>query len=183
MSPLETASMRFLAGFLALAVCVTGCSRTSQTASGERHPWTAPHELRIVDLTQPDRLNPYLSQMDISYMFSSLVYSFLVVADDRGQLVGDLAVEAPTLRNGGISKDGRTVTYHLRQGVKWHDGKPFTSADVVASWKAVVDPKNLTLYREGYDRVDSISTPDAYTVVAHLRERYPPFVTQFFAPL
>lgn len=183
MSPLESARMRFLAGLVAFAVCITGCSRATQTATGDRHPWTIPHVLRIVDLSQPDRLNPYLSQMDISYMFSSLVYSYLVVADDRGQLVGDLALQAPTIKNGGISRDGRTVTYHLRRGVRWHDGKPFTSADVVASWKAVVDPKNLTLYRDGYDRVDSISTPDAYTAVAHLKERYPPFVTQFFAPL
>ena len=142
-----------------------------------------PHVLRVSTLAEPDRLNPFLSQMDISYAFSSLVYSFLVVADDRGKLIGDLATEVPSTTNGGISADGRTVIYHLRHGVRWHDGKPFTAADVVASWKAVVDPKNLTLYRQGYDRVASISTPNSYTIVAHLTTRYPPFITQFFAPL
>jgi peptide/nickel transport system substrate-binding protein len=164
-------------------IALASCSRTGQTVASGRQPWTVPHVLRAVELTEPDRLNPYLSQMDISYDLSSLVYSFLIVADDRGRLVGDLATEVPTLANGGISPDGRTYRYHLRRGVRWHDGVPFTSADVAASWKAVVNPHNLTLYRQGYDRVESIETPDPQTVVVHLRERYPPFVTQFFAPL
>ncbi len=139
--------------------------------------------MRIADYAEPDSLNPYVSQMDVSYALTSLVYSYLVVADDRGRLVGDLAIEVPTVANGGISRDGLTYTYHLRHGVRWQDGRPFTSADVAASWRAVVDPTHQTLFRDGYDRVASIATPDAYTFVAHLRERYPPFVTQFFAPL
>ncbi len=139
--------------------------------------------LRVVDLAEPDHLNPYLSEMDITYGVSSLIYSYLVVADDRGQLIGDLATDVPSVHNGGISKDGRTYTYHLRHGVRWHDGAPFTSRDVRASWKAAVDPHNLTIFRQGYDRVVSISTPDDYTAVVRLKSRYPAFVSQFFAPL
>jgi peptide/nickel transport system substrate-binding protein len=167
-----------------MLLLAAACSRARDTsAPSQRHPWTIPHVLRIVDLAEPDRLNPYLSQMDISYTLTSLMYSYLIVADDRGRLVGDLATRVPSLANGGISSDGRTYTYHLRRDARWHDGAAFSAADVVASWKAVVDPKNLTIYRQGYDRVDSITMPDAYTVVVHLRERYPPFLTQFFAPL
>lgn len=175
--------MRHLAAFLALAVLMSGCTRAVPTPAGKRHPWTIPHVLRVTDLTEPDHLNPYLSQMDISYALTSLMYSYLVVADDRGRLIGDLATRIPTVANGGISADGKTYTYHLRRGVKWSDGVPFTAKDVVASWRAVVNPHNLTIYRQGYDRITSIDTPDPYTVVVHLRERYPPFVTQFFAPL
>jgi peptide/nickel transport system substrate-binding protein len=175
--------MRRLLAAAALLACVAGCTRALQTPPSERRPWTIPHVLRAVELTEPDRLNPYLSQMDISYDLTSLLYSYLVVADDRGRLTGDLAAAVPSLANGGISNDGKTYTYHLRRGVRWQDGARFTSADVVASWKAVVDPHNLTIYRQGYDRVASIDTPDPYTAIVHLRERYPPFVTQFFAPL
>lgn len=175
--------MRVFTGVLGFCVLLAACSRVVPTATGVRHPWTIPHVLRIGDLAEPDTLNPYLSQMDVSYAVTSLVYSYLVVADDRGRLIGDLATEVPTVTNGGISRDGLTYTYHLHRGVRWQDGAPFTSADVAASWHAVVDPTHLTLFRNGYDRVASISTPDAYTVVAHLRERYPPFVSQFFAPL
>lgn len=175
--------MRHFSVFLVLLMLCAGCAREAQQQGNGRHSWTVPHVLRITDVAQPDRLNPYLSQMDISYGFSSLVYSYLVVADDRGQLIGDLAMDVPTISNGGISADGKTVTYRLRRGVKWHDGKPFTSADVVASWKAVMDPQHLTIYRDGYDRVAFIGTPDDHTAVVHLKDRYPPFVTQFFAPL
>ncbi|HEY1976557.1 MAG TPA: peptide ABC transporter substrate-binding protein [Candidatus Baltobacteraceae bacterium] len=175
--------MRY-AVFVALSLALlTGCTRTASTGAGGRHPWTVPHVLRIADLSDPDHLNPYLSEMDVTYDVSSLIYSYLVVADDRGRLIGDLASTVPSLTNGGISRDGRTYVYRLRRGVLWHDGAAFTSKDVVASWHAVIDPHNNTFEHEGYDRVASIDAPDAYTVVVHLRDRYPPFVSRFFAPL
>lgn len=175
--------MRRISAAVLLAAALTSCTHVATTTAGERHSWTVPHVLRVADFAEPDHLNPYLSEMDIAYAVSSLVYSYLIVSDDRGNLIGDLATTVPSLRNGGISRDGRTYTYHLRHGVRWHDGVPFTSRDVAASWKAVVDPRNLTLFRQGYDRITSIDTPDDYTIVVHLRQRYPPFVTQFFAPL
>ena len=127
---------------------------------GTRHPWTVPHVLRIADISDPDHLNPYLSEMDVTYDLASLVYSYLVVADARGRLIGDLAVTVPTLANGGISRDGRTYMYHLRENVVWHDGEPFGARDVVASWQAVMDPRNNTFEHEGYDRVRRIDAPD-----------------------
>jgi peptide/nickel transport system substrate-binding protein len=174
-----------LAAVLAVAVALlAGCAKIAPSStSGGRHAWTVPHVLRIADTADPDHLNPYLSEMDISYDFASLVYSFLVVADDRGRLIGDLASTVPTVGNGGISSDGRTYVYHLRRNVKWHDGARFSAADVIASWKAVMNPRNNTFENEGYDRVASIDAPNPYTVVVHLRHRYPPFVSRFFAPL
>jgi peptide/nickel transport system substrate-binding protein len=166
-----------------IAVLFNGCGRAPESAPGARRAWTTPHVLRIGELAEPDTLNPYLSQLDVTYDLTSLVYSYLVIADDRGRLIGDLATDVPTRADGGISPDGLTYTYHLRRGVRWHDGAAFTAPDVVASWKAVMDPSHLTIYRQGYDQVSSIQAPDPYTVVIHLRRRYPPFVTQFFAPL
>lgn len=170
------------AGILALAL-LAGCSKITTPAPGGRNAWTVAHVLHIADIADPDHLNPYLSEMDIAYDVASLIYSYLVVADDRGRLTGDLATVVPSLANGGISRDGRTYVYHLRRGVLWHDGAAFTSQDVIASWHAVMDPRNDTFEREGYDRVESIRAPDALTVVVRLRERYPPFVSRFFAPL
>ncbi len=170
---------------MALA-CVTlvGCTKTAPSVSvGGRHPWTIPHVLRIAEMSDPDRLNPYLSEMGVSYELSSLVYSYLVTADDRGRLIGDLASAVPSLANGGISRDGRTYVYHLRRNVLWQDGVPFTAHDVVASWEAVMNPRNNTLEREGYDRVASIEATGPTTVVVHLRKRYPAFLSRFFTPL
>jgi peptide/nickel transport system substrate-binding protein len=139
--------------------------------------------LRIADLADPDRFNPLLSTMDLTEHLSALVYSTLVIANDRGQLIGDLATEVPSLANGGISKDGKTVRYRLRGGVRWHDGEKFTSRDVAFTWRIVMNPANNVFHREGYEDVASIDTPDDLTVVVHLKHRSPPFVTRFFTAL
>jgi peptide/nickel transport system substrate-binding protein len=86
----------------------------------------------------------------------------------------------PTTGDGGISRDGLTVTYRLRSA-KWSDGKPVTSNDVKWSWQALINPDNNVISRHGYDVVRSIHTPDARTVVVHLKRRFAPFVNTFFA--
>jgi peptide/nickel transport system substrate-binding protein len=170
--------------FVALTIAMlAGCTKTAPNSSGLRRAWTVPHVLRIADISDPDHLNPYLSEMDVSYDLASLIYSYLVIADARGRLIGDLAASVPSTANGGISRDGRTYTYRLRRNVVWHDGTPLRAGDVVASWRAVMNPRNNTFEREGYDRVESIEALGPYTVIAHLRARYPPFVSRFFAPL
>ena len=176
--------MRHAVAFAFAVAALAGCAKIPAPGqAGARHPWTLPHVLRVADISDPDHLNPYLSEMDVSYDLSSLVYSYLVVADARGRLTGDLATVVPSLANGGISRDGRTYVYHLRRNVVWHDGVAFGARDVVASWRAVMNPANDTFEHEGYDRVASVGAPNPYTVVVHLRERYPPFVSRFFAPL
>lgn len=139
--------------------------------------------LQIATIADPTTLNPYLATSDIGYDLASLTYSYLVTSDARGRLIGDLATVVPSRHNGGISADGRTYVYHLRRSVRWHDGVPFSGRDVIASWRAIVDPHHSVVEREGYDRVKSIGLPDPWTLVVHLRERYPPFVSRFFAPL
>lgn len=142
-----------------------------------------PGTLRIATVADPSTLNPYLATSDIGYDLASLMYSYLVISDDRGRLVGDLVTVVPSTNNGGISADGRTYVYHLRRNVHWHDGATFTGRDVIASWRAIVDPHHPVVEREGYDRIESIALPDPWTLVVHLSRRYPPFVSRFFAPL
>lgn len=175
---------RLVGGVLVAAMLLTGCTRVSQSPPVHgRHAFSVPHVLRFADISDPDNLNEYLSTMDLVYFLSSMMYSYLVVANDQGRLEGDLASEVPTLANGGISRDGKTYIYHLHHNVRWQDGAPLTSADVKFSWQAVINPNNNTLHREGYTEIASIDTPDRYTVVVHLRRRYPPFVSKFFTPL
>lgn len=175
--------LRFL-GLLASAVTLASCTRVGSTgAEGGRHAWTQPHVLRIADTAEPDHFNPLLSTMDLVYDLDSMVFSFLVIANEKGELIGDLATVVPSLRNGGISKDGLTYTYYLHRGVKWHDGALFTSRDVKFTIAAVMNPNNNTLHREAYDQITRVDTPDDYTIVVHLRARYAPFVTKFFSPL
>lgn len=79
----------------------------------------------------------------------------------------------------GVSPDGRTVTYHLRQGVTWQDGAPFTADDVKFTWQFIMNRKVNVVSREGYDRIGSVETPDKYTVVIKFRDFYAPYLTLF----
>jgi len=176
-------NVRAIAAASALLACACACSYEGARGPDGRHPWTRAGVLRLADVADPDSMNPLLSTMDLSYDLSSLIFSYLVTADARGTMTGDLATQVPALANGGISRDGRTYIYHLRAGVRWHDGVPLTARDVAFSWSAIMNPRNNVLHREGYDEVARIETPDDRTVVVHLRRRYPPFVTQFFTTL
>ena len=81
-----------------------------------------------------------------------------------------------------MSKNGLTITYHLRRDVRWQDGAPFTAADVVFSWRQVMNPRNDTGgSRQGYDRISRIDVPNPTTLVVHLKQKYAPFVATFFA--
>jgi len=75
----------------------------------------------------------------------------------------------PTLANGGISADGRTITYRLRHGVRWQDGAPLGSADVAFTIRAVNNPRNTIGSRFPYDTIAAVETPDASTVRLRLR--------------
>jgi peptide/nickel transport system substrate-binding protein len=132
-------------------------------------------------MAEPHNLNPY--SPDAESDLGPLIYSYLVIDDSRGRLVGDLASVVPSLANGGISRDGRTYVYHLRRNVIWHDGVPFGARDVIESFRAVMNPHSDAFGREAYDRVVSIKAAAPTTVVVHLRERYPPFVSRFFTSL
>src|SRR5262249_24867261 len=77
----------------------------------------------------------------------------LLRPDENAKYQPVLALEVPTIENGGIviSEDGKTmkVSYKLRPDVKWHDGQPFTSADVKYTWEAVKDPAFIAESKDG----------------------------------
>ncbi|GGF30121.1 peptide ABC transporter substrate-binding protein [Youhaiella tibetensis] len=108
----------------------------------------------------------------------------LLAPDEHAKYVPVLATEVPTLENGGIvvSEDGKTmkITYKLRPGVKWHDGAPFTSADVKYTWEAVKDPAFIAESKDGSSEVESIDTPDDLTVVVNYNTILPTFASTLF---
>ncbi len=161
-----------------LAAC-TRVGSGSESAAG-RHAWTQPDVLRIGSQTAPNSLNPILSSNTTEGMIDRLLFDVLVTADEQGRQVPSLASEVPTLENGGIAKDGMSVTYHLREEARWHDGVLITSKDVAFSWRAIMNPKNNVIGRNGYDLVSSVDTPDDETVVFHLKQKFSPFVNTVF---
>lgn len=174
--------MKPVAAFaLSLLVAAAACTKVETTAgSGGRHPWTIPGVLRIASINDPDTLSPLIGTYQVDTDLSMFWAGYLFNYSDRNELVPELATTVPTLANGGISRDGRTITYHLRKGVTWQDGAPFDAGDVVFTWHSVMNPNNNVGSRVGYDDVTRIDTPDPYTAVVHLRQPFGPFVGTFF---
>jgi len=171
-------------GALALALLFAACSKVGDTgtATGGASGWGQPGNLRIAIQTDPETLNPLLSANTTEGMLNRLTFDVLVsVKPDGKTLVPMLAADVPSTANGGISKDGLTITYKLRSGVKWHDGVPFTSKDVKFSWQAVMNPSDNVNSHVGYEDVASVDTPDETTVVFHLKRKFAPFVETVFS--
>ena len=161
----------FLLLLLALvAVVLSGCKseKEEQRYSG---PDTGPaYGDLFIDgsIGDASTLLPPLAMDSSSASIIGLVYNGLVKYDGDLNLVGDLA------ESWDISPDGLTITFHLRKGVKWHDGAPFTAKDVLFTYQAMVDPKTPTAYSGDYLQVKKAEAPDDYT----FRVTYP----QPFAP-
>jgi peptide/nickel transport system substrate-binding protein len=130
----------------------------------------------------PENLNPILSSNTTEGLLNRLSFDTLLSVDPSGKhLLPILATLVPTAKNGGISSDGRTITYHLRSGIRWQDGAPFTSRDVKFTWQAIMNNANNVNSRNGYERVATVDTPNALTVVFHLKQPFAPFVDTVFA--
>ena len=168
-----------LAGAAALAFAPLRAPLGAQPA---RHPWTIAHVLRYAIPVDPPNLSPLTALSSYELFFERLIFDVLVTYDPATHRhVPVLATQVPTQQNGGISADGRTITYHLRRGIRWHDGAPFTSADVRFTFDAITNHANTALFRSGFDLVDRVSTPDPWTVSFHFTRPYPPAVDTLFA--
>jgi peptide/nickel transport system substrate-binding protein len=170
---------------LGVALLALGaCARVGTGGpNGNLHPWTIPGTLRWADGEDLDNLNPLLSTQTLVNDLSAFTMGYFFVFDDRNRPVPSLCLRVPTQANGDISLDGRRLTFHLRHGVIWHDGAPFTSADVAFTVEKILDPKTNVLTHRGWEEIERVDTPDAYTVVFHLKHPYAPFLNVFFTPL
>ncbi len=124
--------------------------------------------LRIGLPLQPNTLDPIVSSQYIENYIEEAIFDGLIVVDDRGALQPDLATLVPTKANGGISVDGKTLTYHLRHGVRWQDGVAFTARDVAFTFAKIRDPHVPFSLGSWYSIIHDLQTPDPYTVVVHL---------------
>jgi peptide/nickel transport system substrate-binding protein len=113
-------------------------------------------------------LLPVLASDSASSGINGLIYNGLIRYDKDLNIVGELA------DSWEISEDNLTLTFHLREGVRWHDGAPFTSADVRFNYELYIDPKTPTAYAESFKQVESVETPDPLTFVVHYEQPYAP---------
>jgi peptide/nickel transport system substrate-binding protein len=165
---------------LALALCsLWACS-----PAGGRQGGTA-HWLRYaLGSGDPTTLNIHLNpHANVAYI-AELTAAWFVRYDAHGRPVPELITTIPTQRNGGISADGKTITWHLRHGVRWSDGAPFDARDVVFTVRTIMNPANNEEQgHAGWDRIERIDTPDPYTAIFHLRRPYADFLPVYFGTM
>jgi peptide/nickel transport system substrate-binding protein len=162
-------------GVAVAAAMLCSCTKSGSTAA------TRTHSLIIADGTgDVPTLNPHLfTEITLGYI-SELSQAYLVKYDTQNRPYPELVTEVPTLSNGGISADGKVISWHLRKGIRWSDGAPFNADDVVFSTKVVLNPANNEVGRDGWNLIQKIDEPDKYTVVYHLSKPYSPYLPTFF---
>ncbi len=101
--------------------------------------------LKLLWWQGPTLLNPHFATGTKDQDGSRLFYEPLACWDGDANLSAVLAAEIPSIQNGGLSADAKSVTWKLKPGVKWHDGKPFTADDVVFTWDYARDPATATV--------------------------------------
>ena len=135
-----------------IAACASGSTTNNQ-------PSTTKTKAIIGIIQEPTSLDPTAdATASIATCLLNNVYEGLVRLDGGGRIVGNLA------RSWDVSADGATVTFHLAQGVKWHDGAAFSAQDVVYSWTRAKDAANKNPHADYWVPVQSVSAPDDHTI-------------------
>lgn len=121
-------------------------------------------ELKLTFPQAVSIMNPYLSSGTKDIYASSMVIEPLAGYDNNGNLITKLAVEIPTVENGGISEDLTTITWKLQPGLLWSDGTPVTADDVVFTANYCMDPNGGCGSLSKFDGIASVEALDATTV-------------------
>jgi ABC-type transport system substrate-binding protein len=139
---------------LVMSIVTMGCRQKVERKDGE-----------VVFLIEsnPANLDPRYAVDGQSQRIGALIFSGLVKRDDEMNVHGDLAESWET-------PDALTYVFHLRKGVKFHDGREVTSKDVKATIEFMMSAANRSPKRGAFRMIGSIEAPDAYTVVFHLKE-------------
>ncbi|MBN1587203.1 MAG: peptide-binding protein [Candidatus Omnitrophica bacterium] len=122
---------------------------------------------------EPRNLISILVSDSGSSQVTGLVYSGLVRYDKDLELEGELA------RSWEILDEGRTILFHLRKDVRWHDGEPFTAEDVLFTYQSLMDPKVPTPHRSDYELVESVEIVDAHTLRVKYSEPFAPALSSW----
>jgi peptide/nickel transport system substrate-binding protein len=128
-----------------------------------------------------DTLSPIYTNM----WFVSVVYPAYLCTpwlfDDQNNAYPYLLTEMPSAENGGITNEGRTFTFKLRDDIKWSDGEPITSADFKFTYDMIMSDKNAVNTRSPYDQIESVETPDERTVVISFPDPFAPWQATLFS--
>jgi len=117
---------------------------------------------------EPATLNPITATDAYAQTVNSNLYESLVRRNEK-----TLEIEPVLAESWDVSEDHLTYTFHLRKGVRWHDGRPFTAADILFSFERIRDPKvDAAHQRNYYQDIENLELIDAHTVRYHYKMPY-----------
>ncbi len=122
---------------------------------------------------EPTILVPMLAGDSASHEVAGMMFNGLVKNDTDLSVIGDLA------ESWEVSKDGLTITFHLRKGVRWTDGVEFTAEDVMFGYKTIIDKKTPTAYSEDFLQVKKAEAIDNYTFRVTYEKPFAPALTSW----
>jgi len=159
-----------LAATMTLAACTqappsSGASGTPGATATTAVSRGKGDDLKILYWQAPTILNPHLATGTKDFDAARLVLEPLASWGPDGKAIPALASEIPTIANGGISADLKTVTWKLKQGVKWSDGSAFTADDVAFTFALTKDKAAATSTNGATTGVTSVTAKDANTAV------------------
>ncbi|GAB4438031.1 MAG: peptide ABC transporter substrate-binding protein [Anaerolineae bacterium] len=138
--------------------------------------------LKLLYWQAPSTLNPHLTSASQDWGASRITYEPLASFDKEGNLVPFLAAEIPSLDNGDLAGDGKSVTWKLKQDVKWSDGEPFTADDVLFTYQFISNPAVGASSAGVYRTVSSVEVVDDYTVRVNFSDVNPAWSLPFVGP-
>jgi peptide/nickel transport system substrate-binding protein len=140
-----------------------------------------PHgTLTFADIQFPDTVNPLFSSSSVDLELQAALWGAPVIYDQHFHVHADELTEVPLPQNGDVLDDGKTIIMHLRHDLRWSDGQPILANDFRYWWQLDQDPATGATNTFGYDQIASITTPDNYTVVLHMKQPFGPYL--FYLP-
>ena len=135
--------------------------------------------VRLLFWQAPTTANPHLSPGTKDLNASRVAYEPLASFDKDGNMVTFLAAEIPSLENGGVAADGKSVTWKLKEGVQWADGEPFTADDVLFTYEYLTNPDVPATTIGTYSGIESVEVIDDFTVRINFEDVNPAWTLPF----
>lgn len=171
--------------FSVTLVLAIACAPQTNTPDGATSPTTEttvtgdPDQIRLLYWQAPTILNPHLASGFKDFDAARVTYEPLATYDKDGNLIPFLAAEAPSLENGDVAEDGRSVTWKLKSGIKWSDGQPFTAQDVVFTYTYLSNPDVAASTTADYAAVETVEAIDDTTVKVIFKDVTPAWSQPF----
>ncbi|MBD5656487.1 MAG: hypothetical protein IAI50_15090, partial [Candidatus Eremiobacteraeota bacterium] len=112
---------------------------------------------------------------------AQLTAAYLTRTGAHSELTAELASVVPTLTNGGITPDGKTIVFHLRPGLRWSDGAPLTARDVVFTTQRILAKDSPVSSTNGWDQIAAVDSPRPGDVRFRMKASYGPAIHTFFS--